>query len=377
MITFRLRLDLRHPIYLIIFYIFLSCCNQEKFNRSQLTLLYEPKNVSQDTKKKKDIPLGNVYSYCQDSIYNKYLVQSYLEEFSINSEDRKKYSEQRQLSHLAHANAFKKLKVQKKSLLQEIPTGHHPRTIIWLRYYISKRGHMTFLKWLVRSTATNNIISDVLREEGVPKELFFLAMIESGFSSHAFSKARASGIWQFIKPTAKAYGLKINRWVDERRHLQKSTRAAARYIKDLNRKFNDWYLTLAAYNAGPGKISRAIRRAPNRGYWKLTNTRYLTKETKHYIPKLLAARELTLHAKDYGFTIYPIQPNELTSVSIDRQVNLYQIARSLKVTVKQLRGWNPELRGNVTPPKKHNQKYHYKLKIPLELESIFQDNFSR
>ena len=319
--------------------------------------------------------------FCEDSIYAKYLKKKFQKEYKRpkkRQSRRQRIRLERRIKHLARSYAFDALKGQKNHLLREIPLSSDPKVVIWMRYFKSSRGRPLFLKWLYRGSKIQDSVLRQLREEGLPKELFYLAMIESGFSNKAYSRARASGAWQFMGPTAKSYGLKINYWVDERRDLDKATLAAARYIRHLNRRFNNWYLAFAAYNAGPGKIKRAIRRTRVKDYWHISKTRYLRSETKHYVPKMLAAYEIATSPQDYGFTLFePETESKLISVAVDEPVHLRDLARAMDIPYQNLRRWNPELIRNITPPRRGKNPASYPLKISVDHEQKFYDVFGK
>jgi membrane-bound lytic murein transglycosylase D len=223
--------------------------------------------------------------------------------------------------------------------------------------------------WLSQSLEYENIVIPVLRQEGLPRELFILAMIESGFNNAALSKKKATGTWQFMKKTATHYGLTINHWVDERRDPIKSTLAAARYLRDLYKEFDDWFLSMAAYNAGQGRIKNAIKKAQTRDFWALSQTAYIKPETRHYVPKLLAALIIATNPKEHGFIITQKgnRPS-LATVTVKRPVRLAEVASKLNLAETTLRELNPELIRHVTPPKVTN----YALKIPGKYLEIFK-----
>src|SRR4030043_1244194 len=145
-----------------------------------------------------------------------------------------------------------------------------------------------FSLWLSRSGKYIDLMKEILKEKDVPEEIVFLPLIESGFNPYAYSPARAAGYWQFIASTAKRYGLELNWWKDERRDPVKSTMAAANYLNDLYDMFGSWHLAMAAYNAGEGKILKALNRTKTADYWALLNTRHIRRETKDYVPKFIA-----------------------------------------------------------------------------------------
>jgi membrane-bound lytic murein transglycosylase D len=235
----------------------------------------------------------------------------------------------------------------------------------WIRYF-KTRGRNTFIQWLVRAESFREIVSPVLADEGLPQEMFFLAMVESGFSNTAYSSKSATGTWQFMGPTARLYNLKINHWVDERRDPVKSTTAAARYLKDLYAQFGDWYLAMAAYNAGPGKVRSAIRRANSRDFWVLAQTPYLRTETKHYVPKVLAALSLNNDLRQHGFEVAkdPAHHTPSSWAAVTRPIQLSEVARELNIPLTTLKHWNPEIIRDITPPLR-NEPF-YRLRLPDE-----------
>lgn len=344
-----------------------------------------PANSSPDSFPKPEIPpIDSIFKrrYCEDSIYSDYLLQKQVKakaEEVRGLKDRSRRHKMKNIKFMARVHTFKLLKGLKSNHLREIPVVNDPRLLIWIRYFHSPRGNKNFLKWLVRGAQYEPKLLNILREYGLPKELFYLAMIESGFSNHAYSRARATGTWQFIGATAKSYGLTINQWVDERRDLEKSTMAAARYLKKLHQKFDNWYLTIAAYNAGPGKIRRAIRRAHSRDYWRLSRTKYLKRETKHYVPKLLAAHEIANNLPEYGFTIYPDidQFDPVVKVSAKPGTSLYKIAQDLGVSYRTIKDWNPELRSSLIPLKTSPKNTTYFLNISSKYEVKYYKSYEQ
>jgi membrane-bound lytic murein transglycosylase D len=192
-------------------------------------------------------------------------------------------------------------------------------------------------------------------------------MIESAFKPRAASRAGARGIWQFIGGTGKLYGLRQDFWVDDRFDVEKATRAAARHLLDLHREFDDWYLAMAAYNAGARRIDRAIRRGGNRDFWTLASKRYLPRETRSYVPLILAATIIAKNPETYGFTAASGPALEFDVVELDGPVDLETAARAAGVAVEELRVLNPELRHWVTPLDRPT----YGLKVPKGAEATF------
>jgi membrane-bound lytic murein transglycosylase D len=213
--------------------------------------------------------------------------------------------------------------------------------------YFTTKEHQRFQEWLDNSGLYKEHMLPILRKYHVPDELFYLALIESGFSPIAYSSAHAAGQWQFIASTGARYGLKRNWWVDERRDPIKSTEAAAQYLSDLYQEFNDWFLALAAYNYGELRIHRAIRREGTRDYWKL---RSLPRETRNYIPTLMAGMIIALEPEKYGFTNTPKDSWDWDEVVLDRSYDLEDLSKACGVSAHVLRDYNQELRRWMTPP---------------------------
>ncbi len=308
--------------------------------------------------------------FCQDDIYSLYLQDNYLDQFA--NPRFKKDKNAKRLKQEAHLEAYRKLNQQLPLFFGGMPVEATPRVYAWIQYFTG-RGRLEFLQWLVRSESYKPLLIPMLESEGLPPELFFLAMIESGFSNTAFSRSAASGTWQFMKPTAKHYGLQINYWVDERRDPVKSTLAAARYLKDLHKQLRDWYLAVAAYNAGPGKIVRAMQATHSRDYWTLSKTTYLLPETKNYVPKLLAALIISSHPDNYGFFVTSDIRNTtpLTTISVEHPYRLAEIAEKLTIPPRELQRWNPEILRGITPPRRSPQPTSYQLRLPKPLADQF------
>ena len=180
----------------------------------------------------------------------------------------------------------------------------------------------------------------------MPEELMILAMIESGLNPKAYSRANASGMWQFIYSTGKSYGLKRDWYVDERRDFIKSTHAACEYLKDLNDQFDNWYLALAAYNCGAGRVSRASRLHQTYDFWQMHS---LPRESRNYIPYYLAAAIIAKDPGKYGFKVPKVKPFEYEEVVLENSADLAVLARVAGIKVKKLRNYNPELRQSATP----------------------------
>ncbi len=214
-------------------------------------------------------------------------------------------------------------------------------------------------KWLDRSSRYLGMIREVFRRKGLPEELAYTAMIESGFNPVAVSRAGAKGLWQFMEQTARRYGLIVNQWVDERLDPYKSTAAAAEYLKDLYGLFGSWFLAQAAYNAGEIKVARAMQRSGSQDFWDLTRGRVLRDETKRFVPAIQAATLIAREPGRYGFEVTPEPPEEFDLVTVPFQLEIKVIARLGEVPTEALRQLNPELRRAVTPP-----DGQYLIKVP-------------
>ncbi len=231
-----------------------------------------------------------------------------------------------------------------------------------------------FSLWLVRSGKYLELMKGILKEQNVPEDMVFLPLIESGFNANAYSTARAVGCWQFIASTAKNYGLEINWWKDERKDPVKSTVAAANYLKDLYRMFGSWNLAMAAYNAGEGKILRALNKSKSDDYWALLDTRYIRDETKDYVPKFIAASMIANSPENFGFNNLEYHPPmNYDLATIKTPVDLDIAAECAETSIEIIRELNPELRRWCTPP----DVPEYTLRIPPGKKDVFLENLSR
>jgi membrane-bound lytic murein transglycosylase D len=221
------------------------------------------------------------------------------------------------------------------------------------------RPRMTI--WLERMQRYEDMIREELSEQGLPGDLVYLALIESGFSNTAVSRARATGMWQFMRGTARMYGLRMDSWVDERRDPYKATSAAARHLRDLRDRFGSIYLAAAAYNAGGGKVSRGLARLPDdeedslntdATFFRLSDTRHLRQETRDYVPKLIAAAIIAKEPERYGFPAFAeVEPHQWDSIIVNDATGLDVVARLADTTVAALREMNPQYLRLATPPR--------------------------
>jgi len=229
-----------------------------------------------------------------------------------------------------------------------------------------------FAIWLGRSEKYIPFMKNLLKEHGLPEDLVYMSLIESGFNPYAYSRAKAVGLWQFISLTGKRYGLRVNWWVDERRDPEKSTIAAAKYLKDLYDMFACWYLAAAGYNAGEYKIINAIKRYRTEDFWMLTKHRYLKRETKDYVPQMIAAALIAKDPEKYGFIDVEYQePLRYEKVQVPELTDLSLIARACETSLEEIKDLNPELRRGVTPP----NETEYEIKIPFGKKELFLKNF--
>ncbi len=234
-------------------------------------------------------------------------------------------------------------------------------------------GAKVMRTWLHRSGSYDDLIRDVLREESLPEDLIYLSMIESGFNPKAYSRARAVGLWQFIRHTGRLYGLKSTTWVDERRDPVKATHAAARHLKHLYNLFGDWRLVIAAYNCGQGRLDRAVQQAGTEDFWKLDA---LPRETKNHLPKFMAALLISRDPSFFGIHDLTFdQPLQFDVVKVSEAVDLRVGAECAGTSYERLRTLNPELRLGYSPPLQPRQ--FYALRIPLGTSNRFRTQYAR
>jgi membrane-bound lytic murein transglycosylase D len=238
-----------------------------------------------------------------------------------------------------------------------------------LCFFLSQ-GRGAFQRWLERSGQYLDMLRTLLKEEGLPTDLVYLSMIESGFNPRAYSYAHAVGLWQFIRGTARLYGLKVDWWVDERRDPAKSTRAAAKYLKDLHKDLGDWKLAIAAYNCGKGRVDRAIRQAGTNDFWALD----LPRQTENHVPIFMAAAIIAKNPVAFGFeTIVYEEPYTYDEVLLDHCLDLKVAATCAATTQSELEDLNPELRRWCTPVHKGG----YRLKIPKGAKTQFERAYAK
>ena len=238
--------------------------------------------------------------------------------------------------------------------------------------YFSNRGRGTLERALARSGRYEDMIRRTLREEGVPQELIYLAQAESGFHPLAVSRAGARGMWQFMGSRAKGYGLERSWWVDDRQDPEKATRAAAHHLKDLYTQFGDWYLAMAAYNSGPGTVQSAVKRTGYADFWELYRRNALPKETRNYVPIILAVTIMAKNPAQYGLdSVAKEKPVPYDTVKIDYPIDLRLAAECVDASATDLLDLNPSLL-RMTTPRDTGKDREFELHLPAGTADKFQ-----
>jgi membrane-bound lytic murein transglycosylase D len=244
----------------------------------------------------------------------------------------------------------------------DIPIPQEPKVLSYVEVFQTRlRDYIQ--DSLERGARYLPMIQSVFRAEGLPLDLAYIPIIESAFKTNALSKASAKGPWQFMKATAQEHGLKTNWFIDERSDPEKATQAAAKYLKTLSRMFDgDWNLVLAAYNGGPGRVQRAMKRSGRADFWSLAaaGPKYLPRETREYVPMILAAMIIARNPVQYGFEVMSADPIAYDKVALPRAVDLRRVAEWAGTTVDEIQALNPELRRWTTPVKYPD----YEVKVP-------------
>ena len=263
-------------------------------------------------------------------------------------------------------NVKAKAAAEIKAMHSDLPLMLTDQVASYINYF-SNRGRETLEHALQRSGRYREMIEHTLKEEGVPQDLIYLAQAESGFHPYAVSRAGARGIWQFMGSRARAYDLHRDSWVDERQDPEKSTRAAARHLKDLYNQFGDWYLAMAAYNSGPGTVQSAVKRTGYADFWELYRRNVLPKETRNYVPIIVAVTIMAKNPEQYDLgSIVPDHPITYDTVKINYAVDLRLVAETVDTTVDELQDLNPSLLRMITP------KGRYDLHLPAGTSEKYQ-----
>jgi len=259
-----------------------------------------------------------------------------------------------------------KKKLRKNKLIFSIPIKINPRVVSFLKAFKNIK-HDSIQRALNRSTRYINKFRKIFKKFGIPEDLSYLPIIESGFRIKAVSRARAKGMWQFMAATGRMFGLKINWVVDERKDPEKATVAAAKYLKRLYKEYGNWYLALACYNGGTRRVNRAIRKLKTKDFFKIAKSRYIRRETRNYVPAFIASIIIAKSPKEYGFKIEKEKSffDNTKIIKIPSPVSLKSISKKSKLKLSVIKELNPELIRDFTP---FNRK-HYFLRVPKTIKN--------
>jgi membrane-bound lytic murein transglycosylase D len=325
-----------------------------------------------------DLPLNSIDSesaglmddnilLCEDNVYYK----SWKEQFDAKwlAENRKKFKSANSLQKMlnqARSNEFIKMaypSIEKTGF--DFPVVINNQVLQWINYF-KNNGRKSFVVWLTRGRFIIPEMEKTLEDYGLPKDLAYLSMIESGYSPKALSYVGAVGFWQFMPATARENGLKINDYIDERRDLKKSTKAAANYLTNLYNQFGSWHLAAASYNGGPGLVRRTLRNyGSDSSFFQLTSMGVVNRETADYVPKLIAAMIIAKNPEKFGFDIKETNPPPATkTIEISRSIALTDLAKKLNIDKTVLEALNPELRLGITPPPAATAEGKFELEVP-------------
>ncbi len=253
----------------------------------------------------------------------------------------------------------------------EIPLETNEQVDRWIEYF-SVKAHSRFATYLSRAGRYEGMVRAKLREADLPEDLLYLAMIESGMNPRAYSRAHAVGMWQFIRGTGRRYGLEINYWLDERRDPYKATDAAIAHLSDLYDEFGSWYLAAAAYNGGAARVSRGIARTGSNDFWDLSQARVLRRETRNYVPKLIAAAIIAKNPEKYGFDdVEPESPLEFDTSVVPDATSFDVLAKAAGATEADIRLLNPQYPRLVTPPDREVE-----VRVPRGMKKTFAANYA-
>ena len=237
-----------------------------------------------------------------------------------------------------------------KMTYKPFPMDYNEHVKKWLNYYSKGKGRGHMKRYLERSRRYVGYMGNILAKNSLPRELVYMSMTESGFWPYAVSTANAVGYWQFIKPTSQFYNLQVNHYIDERRDFSLSTQAATNYLKDLYSVFQDWRLSMAAYNCGEQCVKNAIRKVNSKNFWYLVSKKAIPPETRSYVPKVLAMVRIALDPESYGFYNLNYQdPLDYQLVSIEEDSSLSQISNYLKIPYNEIKFLNPKFKTDRIP----------------------------
>ena len=364
----RLLVKLIHNLLIICFFISCSQLTSRKTTDDYVTSsLTDEENKTDESgtlansKAKKEKTIHEIIdsqSMCQDCIVGGSIPHE--EEYG---------GEHRQLFYLYGAEELKLT-----NYYFDIPVAYNNQVKKWIKYFSEGRGRELFKRYASRASVYAPYASGILKEEGLPRDIIYLAMAESGFLNNAKSHAKAVGPWQFMSFTGKKFGLDINWYVDERRDPFKASRSAAAYLKMLYNMFGSWELAFAGYNAGEGKVSRAIKMYRTNNFWELQKMRYLKSETKNYVPKIMALAIIGNNLSVFGFGDLTFQkPLSFETISVPGNLDIYLLAETLGVDAETIYQLNPELLRWQTPP----YLTSYDLKVPGHDQVIKWENINK
>ncbi|MBW1808902.1 MAG: LysM peptidoglycan-binding domain-containing protein [Deltaproteobacteria bacterium] len=351
--------------------------------RSQPTVLVDPSK--RDTKRDTQAILDEALEFCQASqdfwgqgdfdLAVSALDRAYALILQADTEKDPKFSQQKEDIRLMISRRLLEIYTSQHTVVngshKAIPLDLNPEVLAQIEIFKGPQRRF-FLNSYRRSGRFRSFILAALKEAGLPEELSWLPLIESGFKIRALSSARALGLWQFIPSTGYRFGLKRDKWVDERMHVKKATRAAIGYLTELHKMFGDWTTALAAYNCGENRVLRVIRRQNINyldNFWDLYQK--LPKETRFYVPRFLAILHILKDPAKHGFELTELN-SELSqmAVIVNKQLQLKDVAKKIKVPLKSLEELNPELRRQITPPSE------YKLLVPADKGKLLQDKLA-
>jgi len=287
--------------------------------------------------------------------------------FSEQQPEPAPIDEANQATPVADANVKAKAEADLQHIQSDLPLMMNDYVAGFISYF-STRARSVFEASWVRSGRYREMIQRIFKEEGIPQDLIYLAQAESGFKPLALSRARARGMWQFMASRGVGYGLRRSWWVDDRQDPEKSTRAAARHLKDLYNQFGDWYLAMAAYNSGPGSVQQAVRRTGYADFWELYKRDVLPTETKNYVPIILAMTIMSKNPAQYGLdALQPDPAMKYDVVKVEYPVDLRLVAECVDVPVEQMIDLNPSLLRRTTP-----KDQPFDLRLPAGTKEKYQ-----
>jgi membrane-bound lytic murein transglycosylase D len=270
----------------------------------------------------------------------------------------------------AEPELTKQVKDDLASTAHDIPIPTHNRVLAYVQLFTGRLREWMATS-LQRGAGYLPMIQNVFRAEGLPLDLAYVPIVESAFKPNALSRAQAKGVWQFMKETARENGLKQDWYIDERADPEKSTLAAAKYLGTLHRMFGgDWHLALASYNGGPGRVQRAVKRAGSADFWALSgSSKFLPRETREYVPMILAAIIIARNPAQYGFDIAPVATEAFERVTVPAATDIRRLAEWIATPVSELQALNPELRRFTTPVRAAN----YEVKVPVGMADVIRE----